>query len=110
VAAVWGGVVSCVTDVIVICACGEKSALQSINAWMIEHSETTCQFAKIDGYAGGNKYMQVDVFAIAINNFSHKTPYLSEYVLVDMKWNYPESVILITQEENDETPMVRKKT
>lgn len=56
-------------------------------------------FQKVDGYAGGNKSMESDVWAAAFNHFDLDV-LMAE--LRDIQWEYPEEVQLLVKDEHDE--------
>ena len=64
---------------------------------------------QVDGYAGGNRAMQCDVFITAVNYLDH-----DEFIEIfnSIKWEYPESVQLLLKCEDCDafeiiTPLLR---
>lgn len=96
-----------VTDIILICSCGKQDAqlvYQELNAWLKE-KDCDMILKPIDEHAGGNRAMQLSIFAGAFNHFNIPIQDFCHHV-ADMKWDVPKSVTLIIQEENDESPVV----
>jgi hypothetical protein len=95
-----------VTDIILVTAIEDGAEIEDghpnadlLSKYLSErHTGTT--LVKVDGFAGGGKAMQCDVFAAAVN-------YLSMGDLVaamnEVPWQAPENVQLMLKDEHDDT-------
>jgi hypothetical protein len=95
-----------VTDIILVTATEDGAEIEDghPNADLLSkhlserHTGTT--LVKVDGFAGGGKAMQCDVFAAAVN-------YLDQDDLITalngVPWDMPESVQLMLKDEHDDT-------
>lgn len=87
---------SLVTNVLLKCL-WEQPCVDKINEWLEEHEKG--KLAKVDGYAGGRKFMELDLYAGAFN-------YLDVIAFIDVvdgqPWDDREHVQLFIQEQKDD--------
>ena len=95
-----------VTDILLCTAICDGSAVDDehpsadrLSAWLTQRHGPACALKKIDGYAGGNKAMQADVYGVAVNWCDVEG--LVEAFLA-IPWEHRESAQLLVKRENDE--------
>jgi hypothetical protein len=97
---------SSITDMIIFTSLPEHAAMGRLNAWCAEHDARQQQFQLLDGdQAGGAKVFTCDVWAMAGNYFPHRD--LRE-AFPSFGWIYPESVILIVDDEHSDVSQVQR--
>lgn len=76
------------------------SCIEKINEWLL--SSTTSTLARVDdGFGGGNKFMQIALWAGGFNKFEHKEFEFIEF-FKSLPWHYPgETLLIIYPEEGD---------
>jgi len=95
---------SLVTDIL-LCTAIEDGAqaddqhpnAEALSAWLVQRHGPACQLKQLDGYAGGNKVMQADVFGAAVN-YCDTEGLLSAFRAIP--WQRPECAQLLVKEEH----------
>ena len=95
---------SVVTDILLCTAIDDGAPAEdkrpnadALSAWLVQRHGPACELKKLDGYAGGNKAMQCDVFGVAVN-YCDTDELVAAFRAV--KWQYPESAQLLVKEED----------
>lgn len=88
---------SVVTDIILVTETDEL--LHVGDDSFLDTSKLSNHLVEVGGLAGGNKHMQCDVFAAAINHLDHED-LIRRFRF--MKWNNPDSVQLFIRREEDD--------
>ena len=70
-----------------------------LSEWLVSKHGAACKLVLVSDRAGGNKVMQADVFAVAVNHCS--IPALIEAFRA-IPWDYPEAVQLMVKDEHDD--------
>lgn len=84
-----------VTSVIIVSSIIDSKVITVLNEWIVEHYG--CGLKRVDSYAGGNKAMEVDVYAGAFNFLDvHKFKDLMDENLSDSR-----IVVIIKEEDSD---------
>ena len=85
------------------------SCVAAINAYLTDPVRSTSQhnkFSRVDNHAGGNKGMEIGVFALGANYLSLHM--MAQAVLYYTDWEQPEGVELIYRgQHNDESGLYR---
>jgi len=72
----------------------------------LKENHNGANLVMVDGYAGGNKHMQCDVFMAAINYLNIKD-FVKSFQGID--WEYPEGSQLLIKDEHDDKFTVYNK-
>ena len=91
-----GFAMSHVTDVLLLASL-EDSGVQKVQQWLEENKWP--KLVEISDHAGGNKAMQCEVWAAAINYFDIEA---FAAAVKSIEWEYPDSVQLLVKDEHDE--------
>lgn len=92
---------SYVADVILL-TFNEESGISEVQKWLKDNEYP--QLVEISGHAGGNKGMQSEIWAAAINYF-----FIDEFAeaLKNIQWKHPQFVQLLVKNEDDVKFMLR---
>lgn len=98
---------SCVADIILVTAIedGAEREDEYPNVEKLERAlqqiqqRPTMRLVKVDGYAGGDKAMQCDVFLVAVN-YLNVGRFLDAFRAI--RWDMPECVQLMIKNEHDD--------
>lgn len=97
---------SYVTNVVLMTSLlDDKIVHEFINPWLVSQGQG--ELAKIDEYAGGNKAMEVDLYAGA---FNHLNTEAFIPVVIAPNWRVPEELILMVQAEMETAQVYKGKT
>jgi hypothetical protein len=96
---------SVITDIILLTFIRDREAnggrlnAEKLSEYLSENYRSN-GFVQVDGYAGGNRAMQCNVFITAVNYLDH-----DEFIEVfnSIEWEYPESVQLLLKCEDCDT-------
>lgn len=97
---------SYVTNVVLMTSLlDDKIVHEFINTWLVSQGQG--ELAKINEYAGGNKAMEVDLYAGAFNHLNEEA-FIP--VVVSPNWRVPEELVLVVQTEMEPVQVYKGKT
>jgi len=89
---------SVVTNYVIICGINDRGGKE------LENKFHPICFNQIDGGAGGNKALEIEIWAAAVNYT--RSAAITPNTILEIDWDYPDEVLLLVQEQEEARPSV----